>query len=285
MNKKEIIHTFFNRRIGVLATMHHKEKVMSPLLEEQLGIKIKVPIHLDTDQFGTFTRDIERVGDQAETAKLKARYAIELSGETLAIASEGVFGPHPVMPWLPYNREMVFLLDQENKFELFGEAITTDTNYQYLPMKSREEAYAFCEAVGFPEHAVVVRANHEIIKGIIEKEQLDEVMTYMQNKYSNEEVIIETDMRALYNPTRMKHIQAATEDLIRKIYSLCSRCSYPGFEVVERREGLLCRCCGLKTKLIQAEIYRCKKCGEIEERLYPSGKQFADPSQCFFCNP
>jgi hypothetical protein len=61
MNKKELIHTFFKKRVGILATMHAKEKVMLPLLEEGLGIKVKVPENLNTDRFGTFTRDIPRI--------------------------------------------------------------------------------------------------------------------------------------------------------------------------------------------------------------------------------
>ncbi|QOR66864.1 hypothetical protein IM538_01395 [Cytobacillus suaedae] len=284
MNEREVIHSFFNHRIGILATMHHKEKVMSPLLEDQLGIKVNVPNNVNTDQFGTFTREIERMGDQLEAAKHKAEYAMSLTGETLAISSEGIFGPHPFLPWVPYNREIVFLTDKENEFEIFGEAITTDTNYKHMKIEKTQEALEFCETVGFPEHAVIVRNKDQIIKGIHTHEQLEDAVNYFLKK-SKAELFIETDMRALYNPTRMRNIKSATENLIKKIYSLCSKCSFPGFEVVERKEGLLCSSCGIKTNLIKSEIYKCKKCGEQEEKLYPNGKQFADPGHCPICNP
>lgn len=285
MSEKEVIHSFFNNRIGILATMHHKEKVISPIVEEKLGIAVEIPLHFDTDLFGTFTGDIDRIGNQLEAAKLKAERGMLLSGKTIGISSEGIFGPHPYIPWIPYNREIIFLMDKENKFEIFGEATTTDTNYSHVQIKNYQEANDFCETVGFPDHAVIVRKDNEIIKGINSKDQLEEAIEYLLKKCSTKELIIETDMRALFNPTRMNNIKSATNNLINKIYSLCSRCSYPGFEVVERKKGLLCSECGLKTELIKSEIYKCKKCGELEEKLYPNGKQFADPSHCPFCNP
>jgi hypothetical protein len=154
MNNKEFIHTFFKKRVGILATMHTKEKVMLPLLEEGLGIKVKVPENLNTDRFGTFTRDISRMGNQLEAAKHKAEYAMKLTGETLAFASEGSFGPHPLFSFLPFNREIVLLIDTENQLEIIGEAGTTDTNYSQKVVKSFQEALDFGESVGFPDHAL-----------------------------------------------------------------------------------------------------------------------------------
>ncbi|NEQ20607.1 MAG: hypothetical protein F6K28_15485, partial [Microcoleus sp. SIO2G3] len=93
-------HPLFGDRMGVLATMHKKERVIVPLLEQELGIKVVVPENLDTDTFGTFTREIKRPGDQLQAAKLKAQKALELTGETLAFASEGTFAPHPAFPYI-----------------------------------------------------------------------------------------------------------------------------------------------------------------------------------------
>ncbi|QZT35026.1 hypothetical protein HUR95_07295 [Caldalkalibacillus thermarum TA2.A1] len=102
----------FNNRIGVLATMHKKEVVMAPLLKKELGVKIIVPERFNTDCFGTFTREIDRAGNQLEAARLKAQKALSITGEALAFASEGAFSPHPVFPFVPYNREIVLLLDK-----------------------------------------------------------------------------------------------------------------------------------------------------------------------------
>ncbi|MEG4323680.1 MULTISPECIES: DUF6671 family protein, partial [unclassified Microcoleus] len=102
-------HHFLVNRTAVLATMHHKERVMAPILERELGVRISVPRELDTDAFGTFTREVKRLGTQIEAARQKAEKALEVAGETLAFASEGTFGPHPMMPYLPANREIVIL--------------------------------------------------------------------------------------------------------------------------------------------------------------------------------
>lgn len=47
-------HPLFVNRVAVLATMYHKEKVIAPILEQELGIKVIVPQDFDTDRFGTF---------------------------------------------------------------------------------------------------------------------------------------------------------------------------------------------------------------------------------------
>jgi hypothetical protein len=70
--------SLFTNRVAVLATMHQKERVIAPILEENLGIKVIVPENFNTDAFGTFTREIKRPGNQIEVARLKAEKALEL---------------------------------------------------------------------------------------------------------------------------------------------------------------------------------------------------------------
>jgi len=41
---------YFKGRKMVLATKHEKEKVMVPILERELGVKIIVPTDFDTDK-------------------------------------------------------------------------------------------------------------------------------------------------------------------------------------------------------------------------------------------
>jgi hypothetical protein len=76
------LHLLLNRS-AVIATMHQKERAMSPILERELGVKIAVPTNFDTDSFGTFTREVKRLGTQIEAARLKAETALEIAGETL----------------------------------------------------------------------------------------------------------------------------------------------------------------------------------------------------------
>lgn len=281
----------FSDRLAVIATMHHKEKVIAPLLEQELGIRAIVPQQFNTDVFGTFTREIKRPGTQIAAAKLKAQKALELTGENLAIASEGSFNPHPIVPYIYANLEIVVLLDKFNNLEIIGEEFSTETNFNHQVVKSVAEAYEFAHKIGFPEHGICVffeiseNRRSEIIKGINTEEKFLETVNFALEKAHNNQINLETDMRAIYNPTRMKNIEKATRNLIQKINSCCPKCQTPGFEVTERIPGLPCEVCHTPTTLIHIAIYQCKKCGFRQEQLFPNGQKFANPAQCMYCNP
>ncbi|AFY53355.1 hypothetical protein Riv7116_0768 [Rivularia sp. PCC 7116] len=283
--------TFFENRIAVLATMHKKERVIAPLLDKELGIKVTVPQNFNTDKFGSFTREIERSGSQIEAARLKAQQALLVTGESLAIASEGSFAPHPSLPYIPCNRELVILIDLKNDLEIIGEELSTDTNHNHLKVSNIQQALEFADKVGFPQHGLVVMLNdypennEEIIKGINTEAALTEAINSALKKSSNGAVHLETDMRAMYNPTRMKNIGKATLNLIEKINSLCPNCSTPGFDIVQQIPGLPCEWCSAPTTLTKSVIYKCQKCGFRKEKSSPQGKQFAEPAQCIYCNP
>ena len=284
-------HQLLNDRTAVLATMHQKERVMAPILERELGVKIVVAAELNTDAFGTFTREVKRLGTQIEAARLKAEKALEIAGETLAFASEGTFGPHPMMPYLPANREIVILLDRANNLELVGESLSVETNYSHQLVATIEEADDFAKQAGFPEHGLVVvvgdaaKGKGEIVKGITTQKQLFEAVTAGFKKSSTGRVHIETDMRAMYNPTRMKNIENATLDLVKKFQQFCPECGWPGFEVTDKKIGLPCGLCYFPTQLARSTIYQCKNCGYTKEELFPDGRETADPAQCQYCNP
>jgi hypothetical protein len=283
--------SLFTDRIAVIATMHKKEQVISPILERELGVTAIVPSDFDSDRFGTFTREIKRLGTQIEAAKFKAEQALSITGETLAISSEGTFGPHPFVPYLSCNREVVLLLDKNHNIEIIGEEFSTETNHSHQIVKSLEEAFEFAKKTGFPEHGLVVmfeetpQDSSQVIKGIITSENLEAAVSLFLKKSLNGKVHIETDMRALYNPTRMKNIAKATLNLIEKINSLCPNCDFPGFSITGRKPGLPCALCNMPTQLTLAAIYQCKKCGFQKETLFPDGIKQTDPSQCMYCNP
>jgi hypothetical protein len=281
----------FQDRIAVLATMHQKEKVVAPILELELGLKIVVPPNLNTDRFGTFTREQLRPGSQLETARLKAQQALLLTGETLAIASEGAFGPHPQIPWLSCDREIVLLLDQQQGIEIVGQTLSTETNYASQTIGSYSDAQTFASKVGFPTHGLIVMSDREvkdssaIFKGITTETALHEAVTQALAQSSTGRIHIETDMRAMYNPTRMQAIAAATKDLVKNIHQVCPQCACPGFAIVETKPGLPCSLCHLPTRLPRAVRYECQKCHFSEEALFPNGLTTANPAQCLYCNP
>lgn len=283
--------SWFTDRTAVLATMHRKERVIAPILEAALGIHLLVPENFNTDHFGTFTRDIERLGTQWEAARLKAKAALAVTGETLAIASEGAFFPHPGLPWLPCNREIVLLVDEQNTLEIVGEELSLETNYAHQAVTTLEEALEFARKVGFPEHGLVAmpskdcRKQEQIVKGITNEENLLKIVNWLLKHSANQTIHLEADMRAMYNPTRLDVIAKATHQLVQAIARSCPHCSCPGFAVAEQLRGLPCESCRLPTPLIWAEIYQCQKCHFQQEIPFPEGVVWADPSRCLYCNP
>lgn len=300
------VQDLFTGRIAVLATMHQKEQVIAPILQQELGLEVVVPAGFNTDQFGTFTRDRTRPDSQLATARLKALAALEITGASLAIASEGAFSPHPDLPMLPCDRELVLLLDQVNDLEIFGTALSTQTNFQSQTIHAVEEALEFARKVGFPDHGLVVmltpepQEQGEIIKGITDLQELTICVTQMlersklwspQSKLWSPQlpklpiVHLETDMRALYNPTRMRIIAQATQDLTNQAKSLCPACGAPGFTITARQPGLPCGWCHALTNLTLSVNYHCHKCGFTKSQMYPDGQKVADPGYCQWCNP
>jgi len=98
-------------------------------------------------------------------------------------------------------------------------------------------------------------------------------------------VFIETDMRAHMNPTRMQNIRAATEDLVKNIWSTCPQCDCPGFVIVDVKRGLLCGGCSAPTDEILAYVYACQKCAYKEEREPSETRAYAGAEMCERCNP
>ncbi|MEB3214358.1 MAG: DUF6671 family protein, partial [Leptolyngbyaceae bacterium] len=202
---------------AVLATMHQKEQAIAPIFERELGITITVVPNLNTDQFGTFTRDIPRAGTQTEAARRKAQVALEQTGAEMAIASEGAFFPHPAVPLVACDREIVLLLDSNTGIELIGEVMSTTTNYRQATVRTVEEALTFAQEVQFPSHRLVVgrdaenRAPETLFKGIGTEAELIHAVESTFGASPTRTAYLETDMRAMYNPTRMAVIAEATE--------------------------------------------------------------------------
>lgn len=277
----------FKGRTLVIATKHHKEQAIAPVLEESLGVRCVVAKDLDTDQLGTFTGEIERKISPLSAAKEKCRRALSNSPFDLAIANEGSFGPHPALYMIPADEEMLFFRDEQNDLEVQVHLISTETNFSGQEVQNKAELIAFAKEALFPSHALILRpykdAPEQITKGIQDETIL--IQTFEKIIKQRKSAYVETDMRALYNPSRMKVIRALTQKLVERLNSLCPACESPGFGIVDIRTGLPCSWCGRPTSMILADIYACSKCGHKEERLFPKGQKEADPGRCDYCNP
>jgi ribosomal protein S27AE len=277
----------FSGRELVVATKHQKEKVIAPIIEHALGVKCIVPGGLDTDLLGTFSGEVERVDDPIATARKKCLMAMEQTHATLAVASEGSFGPHPSLFFVPADEEFLFFMDRENDLEIIVREISTETNFNKKEISTREELDSFAHLAGFPSHGLILKSkasdHQDLIKGIQDWDELYQAFDKIIDKASS--VHVETDMRAFCNPTRMRVIEKAAIKLVEKIKSVCPNCSTPGFGITDHREGLPCSWCGSPTRSTLSYIYSCTKCSFFREENYPNGKKEEDPMYCDRCNP
>ena len=277
----------FKGRNLIIATKHGKEKVITPILEKELGVKCFVDSGLDTDQLGTFTGEVERKEDPVTTARNKCLMAMKLNNCDLAIASEGSFGQHPTIFFIPADDEIVIFIDKKNGLEIIAREISSQTNFNGSEIQTEENLLQFAVRSNFPSHGLILRKSKnefgDIVKGITNKEQLLKVFYSLIEKFGT--AYIETDMRAMYNPTRMKVIESAVKKLSKKIKALCPVCNMPGFGITDAKEGLPCELCNFPTRSTISYIYSCQKCNYKKEEKYPKGKQTENPMYCDICNP
>ena len=285
--KTSLAEKLFHGRRLVIGTKHDKEKVVALVIENVIGVHCFTAENFDTDSLGTFTGEIERADDPLTTVRKKCLAAMDANNCDLGIASEGSFGSHPDSFFIPADEELLIFIDRKNGIEVIARELSTSTNFRAEEIKSEEQLLDFAQATGFPSHALILRRSHEdktsIIKGIRDIEALKAHYHALKNTYG--EVFAETDMRAMYNPTRMNVIAGLAQKLMDNIVSCCPRCDMPGFNIAEAKSGLPCEYCQSPTRSVLSYIYVCKHCNNREEKMYPRGKKFCDPMYCDHCNP
>jgi hypothetical protein len=277
----------FRNRKTIIATKHQKEQVIAPILERELGVNCFTDKTFDTDVLGTFTGEVERVLDPISTVREKCLSAMRANNCDLGIASEGSFGPHPTAGFIHANDELLIFIDTKHNLEITVRELSTFTNFNGKQIKTQEELFEFADQVGFPSHGLILKKskneNKDIHKGITHIDVLKKSFNYFFSTYHS--VYVETDMRAMYNPTRMSVIEKATQKLAQKIKSTCPKCKTPGFGITEAKKGLECNLCGLPTNSTLSFIYTCQQCEFKKEEMYPNKKTTEDPTYCNYCNP
>lgn len=273
----------------ILTTKHSKSLAIAPCFLKHLSAEI-IECAIDTDKLGTFTGEIERKGTALECAKTKCELGLNLTNSDYGLSSEGCFGPHPYIPFLPCDSEILYFIDRERNFHLHLSHLSEKTNYNMQSVASMEELLQFSEKTLFPSHALIIRAlNHEtsdyIFKGINTQDFLESAFKDSMKHSTTGKVWVETDMRAHMNPSRMAVIEEAANSLAQRLLVVCHKCENPGWGKVGVEKGLECSWCGLETELIKAEIYGCTKCDYTEKHLPSHSLLKADPGNCSYCNP
>lgn len=277
----------FSNRSASLLTKHGKEKVIADVLATQVGCVLKQTDAYDTDLLGTFTQETARYGTQLDAVRKKASIGMDLLQLDLGIANEGAFINDPYTGMIPWNNELVLLLDQKYGLEISGfssEPAQSDNTC----ISHWEELKKFADGALFPSHYLVIKPTDEYHpqskKGIKTLAELKDAFDWAKNLSTKGIIYVENDLRAFANPTRMANIRKATEDLANKMNSVCPKCQTPGFWIKDIKRGLPCNACGLPTDQEIAKIWGCLKC-EHEETEGMKVLKFADPSKCSHCNP
>lgn len=281
-------HSWWHGRTAALGTMHKKELIIAPLLAETLGVTVITPPNFDSDQFGTFTGEIARRGTQLEAARAKAHAAIETSGCSIGIGSEGSFAAHPHLPFLTQNIELVVLIDSTHNLEVIGHFAHTSPIAKHASVRTPAAALETAKAWGFPRQGVILRRRKNSMRNL-EKELCDEAAllactTRLLASPFIQSLWLETDMRAHRNPSRQSAIADATRSLIEHCCSYCPRCAAPGYVIVSSEGGLPCAACHTPTDQLRTHTFRCQLC-QLNETRPASAHKAADPGNCPHCNP
>jgi len=280
---------FEGRWLGV-ATMHGKEHVIGPPLASVLPIAGHLPIQgVDTDRFGAFSGEVQRTKDPLSTAVEKAKHGAEVSGMDLVIASEGSFGPYPLSPFVSCNEEILVLYDARDGSTFDHKYLSLDTVFSGEACTSLAQVTAFAQRMKFPEHGLVLRTKVNWRPGDVQEKGIhdaDRLLSAASNLLTaNGTVWVETDMRAMTNPTRMRVIGETAQRFAAELARGCPQCGHFFFRITGTRQGLPCELCCWPTESIRSYTRECRACAYSAEEARPDGKKVEQPTFCGNCNP
>lgn len=280
---------FEGRTLGV-ATIHGKERVIGPALMRILPLAAIRPIAgVDTDRFGAFSGEVQRTLDPMAACEAKARHGAEISGLDLVIASEGSFGPYPPAPFVPCNEEILLLFDTRDERIFHHRHVSLETVFGGEECANWSQAKAFADRMKFPSHHLVVRAREKwtqgdaLLKGIQDERVFRSAVEGLVKEHGS--CWVETDMRAMANPTRMEVIAGAAERFASELTTTCPVCQACWFRITQALPGLPCEQCGWPTASTRAYLRTCWACAHSQSGPRPDGKRHEEPQHCGNCNP
>jgi hypothetical protein len=267
-------------------TKHSKDQSLLHCFRKGLGLEVIVDTLVDTDSLGTFSGEVERKDDPITCVKNKIQLGLGQTNARYLLASEGSFGPHPEIPFVSINEELLLFHDRVMNLDILERSISTATNFSYFNEEKGVTLTEFLQQVQFPSHGLILIEETNgvrfVEKDIVSIHKLEGSIRRAKQNSSNWH--IETDMRAHRNPLRMEHIRQCAEKLTERIQTKCPACKIPGFGRTRTEPGLPCSICGLPTNSIRFHVFNCLGCSYFEKRER-TDKFMEDPMYCNFCNP
>lgn len=267
----------------VFATMHGKAALAAPAFSLQHRAKVVAPPTIDTDQFGTFTGDIERTRVPIDTAMAKIRLGLELTGVQYGLASEATYSS--TLGVIAHHHELLVFYDSEREMVVRESEHTTFSAVSGATISHPDQAKNVAARLGFPAISlVVISATPSGIharKGIATEDALEAAVAELLQISTT--VRIEPDYRAHLNPQRQVVIRSLAERMAARLTVRCTECQAPGWGQTGVESGLPCRACGSPTPSIKAKIFGCSACQHCV--IHATEPASEDPALCFQCNP
>lgn len=270
-----------------LPTLHGKGAQIIPVFRELHPFEI-IELPIDTDSFGTFSGEKERTTSPLETAIAKASMAIDLTGWDGAIASEGSIGMDPAIPFINSDREVVVFVDATKALVVHESYRSFEIVAAQIEYRSGDDLEPFLLKADFPRHRLIVKTKKDgslfVIKGIEDRDQLNDAIRQALDGSDLGSVIIENDLRAHCSPSRQLNIERAAKLLAERLARHCPQCETFGWGRVDHLFGVECRECGhLDLRVAHREINGCIKCEYREEGKIL--REMIDAGECERCNP
>jgi hypothetical protein len=277
----------YSEKEALLTSKHKKHLLVAPHFQQSCGLII-VESALDTDRFGTFAGETERVGTPLETAIKKARFGLENNDCLIGLASEGSISPDYLIPFLQSDIEIMVLVDIHNDIVISEVHRSFEITAVRKTITPDEDLSEFLQSADFPSHHLIVQPNETqdgpIFKGVKTFSQLKEAITLAALDSTDNQVCIQSDLRANHSPSRQKNISEAARLLALRVGSLCPHCSMPGWGLKDYARGLSCSACSLSIpNAVHREILGCVKCPETQLGSIIATE--VAPANCPQCNP
>lgn len=269
-----------------VATKHGKLAQIQPVFDLLPEWELKLA-EIDTDQFGTFSGEIPRVLPPKEAAIEKARAGAHALGLDYGLASEGTIGAHPHIPFINADTEILALVCLSKDFAIVETFVSTEIFAKSLTVTQDSDLEAVALEMDIPNHAVNIylgKSKSKILhKGITSSGDFTSFVRQSLEEHG-QDLLVESDFRAMSSPSRQANIAACAEKLVRRIQTCCPECKEIGWGKVGYEYGLPCiQCDQVSLSTAHSDVYGCVTCPHKE--LVSLGLESIDPSRCGSCNP
>jgi hypothetical protein len=269
-----------------ITTKHGKIDQIAPAFSGQAQWEFELA-PIDTDLFGTFTGEVERSLPPRETAIEKARAGAKLLECDYGIGSEGTIGPHPLLPFVNANYELMAFVCLSRGVAIVESFLSTSILAHSELVTSSDDLDATFVKFDLPRHAVNIIATNgagrSVVKGVRQPNEARSVIARLLED-GHSEVQVESDFRAMSSPSRQANITKCAEALAARVAATCPACSLFGWGEIGFEYGVPCLACGtINSSIARAVRLGCQGCENTE--LVELAEASVDPSRCVNCNP